>query len=139
MSYVKRTDLQAGEGETVVELDSGSLVAVSCTRKSVESGMAYHAVARAIDAQGESLFTSTLQPVMSEHKHTFTPEKLAELGDPVIMREMLYIVLGEPATLSQEFSVPLIPISNDVRAAKSIVRHIEESSLQGAADPGSVL
>lgn len=132
MSYTKRTDIPAGDGETVVELDTGALVAASCTRKRVASGVAYHAMARAIDADGQPVTLPDGRPVATELKHSVSAARMEELGDDAIARECLLAVLGEPVT--GLFAWPDVVLSE-----VSVRISLQAAGVAGAVDAGAVL
>lgn len=127
MPYTKRPDILTVPGYLVVELDTGALVAVACERKRVARGIAYHAVARAVDATGADL----APPVMTEHTHSASMEELGRLGDDAIAADMLRAVLGEPPVA--------IPWSDVVLGAASIRLSLAADPLQGATDADALL
>lgn len=132
MSYTKRTDIAAGPGETVVELDTGALVAASCTRKRVAAGVVYHAIARAIDASGDPVTLPDGRPVVTELKHSVSAARMEELGDDAIARECLLAVLGEPVT--GLFAWPDVLLTG-----VSIRISLQASAVAGPADAGALL
>jgi hypothetical protein len=132
MSYTKRTDIAAGPGETVVQLDTGDLVAVSCTRKRVPAGVAYHAKARAIDENGQPITTADGRPVVTELKHSVTAARVDELGDEAITRECLLAVLGEPVT-------GLFAWADILLSDASIRISLQAAQVSGHADVTAVL
>lgn len=132
MSYLKRTDITAGPDETVVELDTGALVAASCSRKRVAAGVAYHARARAIDAEGLPILLPDGRPVDTEMKHSVSAARMEELGDDAIARECLLAVLGEPVT--GLFAWPDVVLSS-----VSLRISLMAAPVAGPADAGSIL
>lgn len=132
MSYTKRTDLTAGPGETVVELDTGALVAASCTRKRVAAGVAYHAKAHAIDADGHQVTLPDGRPVVTELKHSVSAARMEELGDDAIARECLLAVLGEPVT-------GLFAWPDVVLTGVSLRISLQAATVAGPADAGALL
>lgn len=132
MTYIKRTDVPAGADETVVQLDTGALAAVSCTRKRVDAGVAYHAIARAISASGLPVLLPDGRPVRTEHKHTVTAGRMEELGDDAIARECLLAVLGEPIT-------GLFPWPDVVLTGISLRISVQAAAVSGAADADAIL
>ena len=132
MTYQKRTDIPAGDGETVVELDTGALVAASCTRKRVASGVVYHARARAIDAEGLPILLPDGRAVATELKHSVTAARMEELGDDAIARECLLAVLGEPVTCL--FAWPDVVLSE-----VSVRISLQAAPFAGPVDAGAVL
>jgi len=69
MSYETRDDIPASDGERVVELDTGDLVAVRCNRQVVGAVVHYHACARVIDADGETIVDAAGTPIARELRH----------------------------------------------------------------------
>lgn len=132
MTYIKRTEIPAGPDETVVQLDTGALVAASCTRKRVDAGVAYHAIARAIDTAGLPILLPDGRPVLTELKHSVTAARMEELGDDAIARECLLAVLGEPVT-------GLFPWPDVVLTGVSIRISLQAAAVAGPADAGALL
>lgn len=132
MSYTKRADLTADDGETVVQLDTGALAAVSCTRKRVDAGVAYHAVARAITEDGQPVTLPDGRAVRTELKHSVTAARMEELGDDAIARECLLAVLGEPVT-------GLFPWPDVVLSSVSLRISLQAATVTGPADAGALL
>lgn len=131
MAYTKRDDIIRGEGWTVVQLDTGALVAVRCDRKRVDVGVNYHATAEAIDAVGTVLVDANNRPLRTELKHSVRVERVDELGDGIVTRECLWAVLGEPVSL---FAWP-----ESWMTAVSIRVSLSAAQVAGAADAGAVL
>lgn len=126
MSYIKRDNVPARPGETVVELDTGGLVAVSCDRKLVGDRIVFHVHARAIDTAGEQLVGADGRPVLREFKHSAPAD--AEAGDTA--RQCLLAALGEPCELS---------LSSAVLASYSIRVALGAATAVGQVDVGAVL
>ena len=131
MTYTKRSNVPAIEGETVVELDTGALVAVRCDRKRVDAGVCYHAQARAVDAVGAALLFPGGRPIQTEFKHSVPVSRVDEIGDAVITRECLFAVLGEP--------VSVFPWPESVLTGVSIRVSLAAAQVSGTADAASVL
>jgi len=126
MSYIKRTDVPAADGEQVVELDTGALVATSCTRERVATGVAFRAKARAIGPDGAEVQDAMGRAVVTELSHVAPVAVVeAETAD-AIARDCLLAVLGEPVTrpwadvllssVSIRVSLAAAPISGPVNA-----------------------
>jgi len=136
MPYTKRPDLEVDAGWIAVELDTGHTVAVTCERKRVASGVAYHAIAKAIDWTGSERRDSKGQPLRTELKHAVPVAQIEEAGDCLetgdgcIAREVMLAVLGEPCAL---------PLPDIVLSAVSIRVSLIANELQGAADADSLL
>ncbi|MBO9717534.1 MAG: hypothetical protein J7507_12180 [Pseudoxanthomonas sp.] len=113
---MKRDDVPAGAGETVVELDTGELVAVSCTREAAGARVRFHARARVLDTE-----------LATEYRHGAL---IAGLDADAIGLQCLLAVLGEPVTL---------PLAERVLAEVSIRSQISAAALAGEVDAGAVL
>lgn len=114
MSYTKRIDLEAGPGETVVELDSGDLIAISCQRSLLHGRLMIQINARSID-----------HPVKVEFYHTAPLDCDADH----VAKQCILAVLGEPndLRLSQETA-----LSYDIRAqlgAKDVVGDVNVNDI----------
>ena len=115
MAYTKREDIPARPGETVVQLDTGELVAVSCTRELRGDRLAFQVRARTI-----------VGSAVREFAHTAPPD-----GDPDdTARQCLLAALGEPNTLL---------LSPAVEASYSIRVAIAHAQNEGPVDAGAVL
>jgi hypothetical protein len=132
MSYEKRTDITADAGETVVELDTGALVAAACNRKLVDAGVVHHATARALLPDGAPMLLPSGQPVVTQLKHSVPVGRIEELGDDTIARECLLAVLGEP--LAGLFGWPDV-----VLTGVSIRISLQAATVAGPVDAGAVL
>lgn len=128
MTYTKREDLTARPGETVVELDdSGALVAVSCAIERSDTGVALHALARAINEDGTPVLDALLRPVETEYAHNVP----VSLMDADMVRDCMRAVLGEPVER---------PTWSARGLAKASIRvSLEAAPLMGQFDAGSVL
>lgn len=138
MSYTKRADIVL-DGWTVVELDTGELVAVRCstervTRPDAEGStqaLSYRVTARVVDAQGEPVNDAAGQAIQTTYGHSTTLDVVDSLGDANIVRDLLMAALGEPMTV--------LNLSDKNKAQASIREAIAASSFVGAADAGAVL
>lgn len=132
MSYTKRNDIPVADGEIGIELDTGDIIAVSCIRKRVDSGVCYNAKARAINADGTARAYPDGRLLETEMKHSVSVERVETLTDDAIARECLLAVLGEP--LQGLFGWADVNLS-----AWSIRVSIAAAAVSGAADAGAVL
>jgi hypothetical protein len=132
MSYTKRSDIPCGVEETVVQLDTGDLVAVSCNSKRVDAGVSYRPRARAIDAQGDPLNWPDGRPIETGFTHNTTVERVEALGQEAVNRECMLAVLGEPVQ-------GLFRWSDILLSGQSIRVSIAAAAVVGPADPGAVL
>jgi hypothetical protein len=140
MSYTKRPDLPVIDGELAVELATGDLIAVRCDRKRVDAGVCYHARARAIDAAGATRIDAAGRDLVTEFKHSVPVGTVDQLGDGVITRECLLMVLGEPMTGRGDGSgLTLFPWPESVRTGVSIRVSIAAGQVAGTADAGAAL
>jgi hypothetical protein len=127
MSYTKRTDIPVAAGEAAVELDTGELVAVACTREVRGTSLYFLATARAIDASGNAVTGADDQPVTTQLAMTHTD--IASADD--MARDCLLAVLGESTTLIQ----PTPPVQ-----AASIRRALQLAQITtGTVDAGDML
>ena len=131
MSYVKRENIPCAAGEQAVELDTGDLVAISCTNTRSGSNLCLHARARAVHPDGKPVLDSAGSPIDSEHPHTATADSIAAHGVEALVRDCMMLVLGEETTVLQPS--PAVRAAADIRAALEAARH------EGAVDPGAVL
>lgn len=116
MTYTKREDITAGPGETVVELDTGELVAVSCNREAAGARVRFHARARVLQTA-----------LATEFRHGALT---AGLDVDSVSLQCLRAVLGEPVTL---------PLAERVLAEVSIRSRIAADAMAGQVDAGAVL
>lgn len=131
MAYTKRDDIPVLAGETAFELDTGDLVAVSCSRKRVDQGMSYSAIARAINVDGTARLYPDGRPLQTEMKHAVSAERMEALTDAAITRDCLLAVLGEPPEI---MSWPEVFLTSwNIRVS------IAAAPFCGAADAGAVL
>lgn len=125
MTYTKRPDIVTGtDGESVVELDDESLVAVACRhlRCEITQGPVFEVSARWADAEGHALCDAHGAPVETRHRHHSTHVEVERHTLPAVVRACLCLVLGEPIEthdLDGE-AIPVIAFSDEVRAHQSI-------------------
>lgn len=115
MTYTKRDDIPAHPGETVVELDTGDLVAVSCVRELRGDRLAFQVRARHIGGTA-----------LREFVHTATPD--CDPDDTA--RQCLLVALGEPNTLLLS---PAVEASYSIRVAIAHAQNV------GPVDAGAML
>lgn len=122
MAYTKieKSELDLGD-EQPVSLDGVGLVAVRCSaqRDAITQSVVFSARARLIDSAGNSKLDAHGQEIHSEATHTSSPTELGRLSTSGVAREMLLLVLGEPATTDAD-GAALIQFSVDLRACASI-------------------
>lgn len=128
MTYTLRTDLTARDGEHVAELDTGDLIAVSCTVERSATGVLLQARARAITADGEPVMDALGNPVETIYQHTVAVERM----DADLPRDCMLAVLGEPVVRSP-------PWSERALAKVSIRVSLAVAPLVGQVDAGAVL
>lgn len=126
MTYTLRPDITARDGERVVELDTGDLIAVSCAVERSATGVLLHARARAIDADCSPVLDALGNPVETTYMHNVAVERM----DPDLPRDCMLAVLGEP--VSRQWS-------ERAMAKASIRVSLAVAPLVGQVDAGSVL
>ena len=135
--------------ETAVTLDTGAVVAV-CAQVDRNHGntVAVTAHARQIDATGATVVDANGHPIQSDASHQFQPEIVAAYTLPVLTKEMLRLVLGEPPTLFVEPTMlptatsppTLTPLDPGVLSAWSIRNAIASAAHAGpVTDAGALL
>ncbi len=128
MSYVKREGLPVAEGETAVELDTGELVAVVCTRTLLGGQILFRGQARAVTAEGTPVVGADGLPIAREFQHTDPrPGKADEVA-----RDVLLALLGEQPELVAWSAQVLLDVS--IRQALQLA-----NINTGAVDASSVL
>ncbi len=130
MTYEKRNDVPCLAGEQVVELDTGSLVATSCSCERVATGVAFRAKARAIDGEGEPVLDAEGRPVVTELSHVAPVAVVDAETASVISRDCLLAVLGEPVTR---------PWADVLLSSVSIRVSLAAAPISGPVDAGAVL
>lgn len=130
MTYQKREDVPAGAGEQVVELDNGALVATSCTRARVATGVAFRAKARAIDEMGNQVLDAEGRVVATEFSHVAPVSVVEAEGPDDIARDCLLAVLGEPVEK---------PWADVLLCSVSIRVSLAAAPISGPVDAGAVL
>ena len=115
MGYIKRDNIDVLPGEQAVELDTGELVAVSCSRSLQGDRVAIRVQARQLGG-----------PMARDFVHT------AEAGVDVdeTARQCLLAALGEPNTL---MLAPAVEASYSIRVA------IAHAAAVGPVDAGAML
>ncbi|RZZ81115.1 hypothetical protein [Pseudoxanthomonas winnipegensis] len=127
MRYTKREDIPVQPGETGIELDDGSLVAVACTRAAGGNAVVFTATARAIDGQGTALLTAAGEPIATVLTHQDRDPAAADL----VARDCLLAVLGEP--------VERVPWGEDYLRDVSIRNAISINSVPATVNVAEVL
>ena len=123
------TDDEHGAGlypdETLIELDTGELVAVSVTskRQANTGGLMVCAWSRAVNPDGSTLLDSGGEEIENEHHTTFTPHDVLEYGIDYLNRQVLLLMIGEPLDAPVDengISTGPLKVSSDVVANASI-------------------
>jgi hypothetical protein len=130
MTYSKRIDIPARQNETVVELETGALVATGCIRDRVPTGVAFRAWARAIDATGKAIDDSQGRAVETAFTHVAAPSIVDTEGADAIARDCLLAVLGESVTR---------PWAEVLLSSASIRVSMLAAQITGPADASSLL
>ncbi len=128
MTYNLRNDIPVRMGETTVELDDGTLVAVQCTRAIDGSRVRFEARARAIDAAGEAILGIDGAPIERTLKHSDPRPSHAD----TVARDCLLAVLGEAPGTVQWGAQYLLDVS--IRQALALA-----NIHPGAADAAALL
>jgi hypothetical protein len=130
VAYEKVSDIPANPGETVVQLDTGEYVAVSCARKQIVGAegvmISYHTVARAIDSLGQPVLASDGRPVKRSFKHCEPEAKDAN----AVARDCILAALGEEPveTAFTQLALDSYSIRVALRAA-DVVGQVDAGSL----------
>ncbi|MBA0420321.1 hypothetical protein D7Y22_04990 [Stenotrophomonas maltophilia] len=128
MSYVKKDGVPVDGGQTVLELDTGDLVAVVCTRTLQGGQILFRGRARAITEAGLPLVGPDGVPIEREFQHSDPrPAKADEVA-----RDVLLALLGEPPQLVVWSDQVLLDVS--IRQALALA-----TINTGAVDASSVL
>lgn len=128
MSYVKKDGVPVDAGQTVVELDTGDLVAVVCTRTLQGGQILFRGRARAISDLGVPLVGADGKAIEREFQHS--DPRPAKADD--IARAVLLALLGEPPQLVVWSEQVLLDVS--IRQALALA-----TINTGAVDASSVL
>lgn len=128
MSYVKKDGVPVDGGQTVLELDTGDLVAVVCTRTLQGGQILFRGRARAITEAGLPLVGPDGVAIEREFQHSDPrPAKADEVA-----RDVLLALLGEPPQLVVWSDQVLLDVS--IRQALALA-----TINTGAVDASSVL
>lgn len=131
--------------ETAYALDGGEKVAVSVASRRLENGggVVFQAWARWIEPDGTTKLDADGQEVETTFQHTADAGMVDNLTIPVIAKEMLLAVLGEPATTREldGEKIPLVAWGNDLRLDVSIRNACRVAKETGplALSAGSIL
>lgn len=134
-------------GETAVQLDDGSLVAVAVDTSWLANGggVAIRATARCIAADGSSLACPHGQQLVTAHTYSADAGLVALYGAPALAREVLLLVLGEAPTIVEKgppgdvHAEPMIAWGDDVRLNASIRHALACAAAVPAASDSSAL
>jgi hypothetical protein len=121
--------------ESVVELDNGEQVAVSVRREWMENGagIAFHASARWIEADGTTKMAPNGAQIISKHTHLPSMVTLNAHGADAIATELALLVIGEDPKLhidsedqnKKKIKVPVLDIHEEARLNSSIRHQIK--------------
>lgn len=107
MSYVKKDGVPVDAGQTVVELDTGELVAVICTRTLQGGQILFRGRARAVNGAGTPLVGADGKAIEREFQHSDPrPAKADEVA-----RDVLLALLGETPQLVMWSDQVLLDVS----------------------------
>lgn len=145
--------------EIAVVLDTGELVAVSVSSPWLgnNGGIELRGWARLIGEDGQTVCTPSGLHIELEISHNVESPKVNRFSRDTLAKEMLLLLLGEPATIVEydnpplpeeerpegwtpTFEAPMIPWSDDFRLESSI-QHAMACAAAGAdeLDPGALL
>jgi hypothetical protein len=132
MSYTKRNDIPCADGELVLQLDTGDLVAAQCpsSRDSMSNQVVFLPSARWIDDAGKARVDTQGRAVAVSYPQTMMPDEVTRIGATAVVKECLLLVLGEPLTVNPEHpEITLIPWSADTVAQCSVRNAIAAASV----------
>ena len=141
MSYTKRTDIPVQSGEVALELDGGNLVAAQCqvSRDPQSNNSIFNTSARWVDADGVQRSDPSGRSVVTAKTHSASTEQVAALTVNSIVRECLFLVLGEPLTpdpTHPEINMMMFSADNIVQCS---IRNAIASASVAAPDASDVL
>ena len=142
MSYTKQTGVPCAPTETVVKLDdTGDLVAVQCTtrRDPLSNLTLFTPAARAIDASGAQRVDASGHAISTTIIHASSAAELAAVTADVLVRECLYLVLGEPLTESTATPGTTLLMASADNIAQCSIRNAIASASVTAPDASDVL
>lgn len=133
MSYKRCPEVSTGvEGESVVQLEDKSLVAVGCKhlRCTISQNPVFEVSARWIDEDGQTRKDAHGHPVETRHRHSASHDEVQRHGLDKMVRACLFLALGEEIETirSNGESVEIIPFSREVKAAASIRNAVAAAS-----------
>lgn len=132
MSYIKKPNIPARDGEMVVRLDDGNYVAVQCqaAADAVTQRVVFGPSARLVDSTGEPRQSSTQRPIETQATIPISASEVDRLTATAVVRECLLLVLGEPLTADPDHGgLTIIPWSSDFITQCSIRSAIAAASL----------
>lgn len=129
MRYTKVSGITAKPSETVVQLDIGDYVAVSCEREHSGGTMRFYANARVIDQHGSTIANAMGSTLKSSLSYSVEIPVVETQGADVIARDCLLAVLGEPV---ERWDAQWL-------ASASIRSHLIAAPSVGAVDAGELL
>lgn len=141
MSYTKQTGIPCAVGETVVEIDSGQLVAVQCpaSRDPYTNMMVFMPAARLIDSAGKTQVDRVGRNVATATTYSAPPDEVTRMTADAVVRECLFLVLGEALTADPATpGVTLLKFSAD-NIAQCSIRNAIASANVAAPNAGEVL
>lgn len=131
MSYEKVSDITAKPKETVVRLETGDLVAVSCDREHSGGTMRFFANARAINEDGETIANAIGGQLKASLSYAVDMQVVESEGAEIIARDCLLAVIGEPVD-RQGWSAQWL-------SSASIRSHLVAAQSVGSVNAGDLL
>jgi hypothetical protein len=142
MSYTKPTGIPCEAAETVVQLDdSAAYVAVQCItqRDPLSNTPIFAASARYIDATGAQQHDAAGRSIITTITHAASADQVAALTASVIVRECLYLVLGEALTPDPDHPETNMLMFSADNIAQCSIRNAIAAAAVNAPDAGEVL
>lgn len=137
------------DGESIVELDDGSFVAVSVIPRWLPngSGVDFAGVARAVDATGAGITDPLGQQIVTTFNFNAGALMVEELGVDAIAREVLLTLIGEPPELKRAVpveggkvqQVEAIGLSPEVKLQANVRKAAKLAAATGPKDPKKLL
>ena len=133
MTYKKRPDIENLEpGETAVELDDGSLVAVGCKhlRCTISQNPVFEVWGRWINEQGETRKDAHGNAVETRHRHSATPAQVDLHGRDKMIRACLCLALGEPIETFKvdDGEIEILPLAHEIKSSTSIRNAVDAAA-----------
>lgn len=119
--------------EQLLQLDTGEFVAASSSayREEFTNGRTLQAIVRWVGEDGSVQFDALGRPVLTMFPHGASAGQIALYTEPVLRRELLLMLLGEPPNAVE--GVPIIAWPEEIRACVNIRSAIAAAASEGPA------